>query len=142
MKAFPKFAGYILLKWTLFYFYQFTEGNAKWSFDKVNGEGLFLAAFMLLALPLLELFILYFPLQLALKQKGWITILLLIATFGLEFIIGWFTTNQHFEIWMVVKIVLSAGLFWLMYRKKLKYKQPCCLKCWPEALIKTGQYSK
>ncbi|MBB5648913.1 hypothetical protein [Pedobacter cryoconitis] len=119
MTAFSKFAGYILLKWTLFYIYQFTEGSTRWSFNKVNGEGLFLAAFMLLALPLIELVILFFPLQLALKQKGWIAMLLLIATFGLEFIIGWFATNQHFEIWMAVKIGLSILLFLFMYRKQL-----------------------
>lgn len=119
MTAFSKFAGYILLKWTLFYIYQFTGSHTQWSWNKVNGEGLFLAAFMLLALPLVELFILFFPLQLALKQKGWKVISLLIATFGLEFITGWVATNQRFETWMIVKIVLSVGLFWLMYRKQL-----------------------
>lgn len=115
-----KFAGYILLKWVLFYAYQFIEGNPKWNFEKANGEGLFLAAFMLLALPLVELVVLYYPFQLALKQKGWIAILLLIVTFGLEFIIGWYATNQYLEVWMIVKIVLSAVLFGLMYRKQLR----------------------
>lgn len=119
MKAFPKFAVYILLKWTLFYVYQFVGGSTKWNLDKVNGEGIFLAAFMLLALPLVEFVILFLPLQWALRQKGWITILLLVVVFGLEFIIGWYATNQHFEVWMAVKVILSGGLFWLMYRKQL-----------------------
>lgn len=74
---------------------------------------------MLLALPLVELVVLYYLFQLALRQKGWNTILLLIVTFGLEFIIGWFATNQNFEVWMAVKIVLSVVLFVLMYRKQL-----------------------
>ncbi|MDB5143490.1 MAG: hypothetical protein JWQ66_2203 [Mucilaginibacter sp.] len=119
MKAFSRFAGYIGLKWSLFYIYQFTEGNTKWDFDKVNGEGLFLSIFMLLILPLLEIVILFFPFYLALKQKGWIAILILILAFGLEFLIGWYATNQHFEIWMAVKIILSVGLFGLIYRKQL-----------------------
>lgn len=120
MTAFSKFAGYILLKWTLFYIYQFTGSDTKWEWNKANDEGLFLAAFMLLALPLIELAVLFFPLLLALRQKGWIAILLLIVTFGLEFIIGWAATNQRFETWMVVKIALSIGLFLLMYKKQLK----------------------
>jgi len=119
MTAFSKFAGYILLKWTLFYIYQFSDSDTEWNWNKANGEGLFLAAFMLLALPLIELIVLFFPLQLALRQKGWILIALLIAIFGLEFIIGWIASNQRFEVWMSVKIMLSIGLFWLMYRKQL-----------------------
>jgi hypothetical protein len=117
--AFPKFAGYIALKWILFYIYQFVTGTTKWSFDKVNGEGLFLAAFMLLILPLIELVVLFFPIKWALKQSSWLTILILIITFGLEFLIGWYATNQHFETWMMVKIVLSVILFLLFYRKQL-----------------------
>ena len=119
MTAFPKFAGYILLKWTLFYTFQFTGSDTKWNWNKANGEGLFLAAFMLLALSLIELVVLFFPLQLALRQRGWMLISLLIAIFGLEFIIGWIATNQRLEVWMAVKIVLSVSLFWLMYRKQL-----------------------
>ena len=120
MTAFSKFAEYILLKWTLFYIYQFTGSDAKWNWNKANGEGLFLAAFMLLALPVLELAVLFFSLQLALRQKAWMAILLLIVTFGSEFIIGWAATNQRIETWMIVKIALSAGLFLLMYKKQLK----------------------
>lgn len=119
MKAFSKFSVYILLKWTLFYTYQFIEGSTKWNWDKVNAEGIFLAVFMLLALPLVELVVLFFPFQWVLKQKGLMTILLLAIAFGLEFIIGWYATNQHFEVWMVVKILLSAVLFGFMYRKQL-----------------------
>ncbi|WP_108555379.1 hypothetical protein [Pedobacter sp. HMWF019] len=74
---------------------------------------------MLLALPLIELFVLFFPLQFALKQKGWMTISVLTAVFGLEFIIGWIAANQYLEAWMIVKIALGIGLFWLMYRKQL-----------------------
>jgi len=124
MKALPKFIGYIVLKWVLFYIYQFTEGNTKWSFYKVNGEGLFLAAFMLLILPLAEIAILFFPFHFALKQNGKLTVLILIVAFGLEFLLGWYAINQHFETWMAVKIILSAGLFWLMYRKRLIVRCP------------------
>jgi|GEM_PF-1696685 len=123
MKAFSKFIGYIILKWVLFYVYQFVEGGDSWSFEKTNGEGLFLAAFMLLGLPLLEIAILFFPMQLALRTKGWKTILLLLAVFGLEFLLGWYATNQHLEVWMIVKIVLSLGLFLLFYRKQLLAKK-------------------
>jgi hypothetical protein len=119
MKAIPKFAGYIALKWVFFYIYQFTTGDTKWNFDKVNGEGLFLAAFMLLILPLVEMVVLFFPFQFALKQRGWLVILILIVTFGLEFLIGWYATNQYFAVWMAIKIALSAILFGLMYRKQL-----------------------
>jgi hypothetical protein len=119
MKALSKFAGYIALKWVFFYIYQFTTGGTKWSFDKVNGEGLFLTVFMLLILPLVEIVVLFFPFQFALKQRGWLAILILIAAFGLEFLIEWCTTNQHFAVWMAVKIALSAVLFGLMYRKQL-----------------------
>ena len=119
MKGPLKFAVYILLKWTLFYVYQFTGGSTRWSFDKVNGEGFFLATFMLIALPLVELVVLFFPLQLALRLKGWITTLILILVFGLEFVIGWFATNQNFEDWMAVKVALSVVLFVVMYRKQL-----------------------
>lgn len=110
--------GYILLKWIIFYIYQLTGSDVKWNWNKANGEGIFLTAFMLLALPIIELVILFYPLQLALMQKGWILISLLIAIFGLEFIIGSIATNQQFEVWMVIKIVLSVSLFWVMYRKK------------------------
>lgn len=114
-----KFAQYILLEWVLFYTYQIIEGSTKWNFEEANGEGLFLAAFMLLALPLVELVVFYYPFQLALKQKGRIAILLLSVTFGLEFIIGWYATSQNLELWMIVKIVLSAVLFGLIYRKQI-----------------------
>lgn len=119
MKASPKFTGYILLKWALFYLYQFVEGSTKWSLDNNNSEGIFLAVFMLIALPLVELVILFYPLQLALRTKGSMAILLLIASFSLEFILGWFATNQHFAVWMAAKIILSMLLFGLMYRKQL-----------------------
>jgi hypothetical protein len=119
MTTFLKFAGYILLKWTLFYIYQFAGSDIKMNWNKANGEGILLTAFMLLALPIIELVILFYPLQLALRQKGWILISLLIAIFGLELIIGWIATNQQFEVWMAIKIVLSVSLFWVMYRKKI-----------------------
>lgn len=119
MKALQKFVGYIALKWTLFYIYQFIEGSIKCKFDNVNGEGLLLATFMLLAIPLIEIVVLFFPLNFALRQRGWIAMLLLIVVFCLEFVIGWYMTNQHFAAWMIVKIVLSVSLFLLLYRKRL-----------------------
>lgn len=119
MKVFQKFVVYIVLKWIVFYTYQFTDRNVKWNTDGVNKEGIFLAVFMLLALPLMEILILFFPLDFALKQKGWRSILFLVLVFSLEFIIGWVATNQHFEVWMIVKIVLSTSLFLGMYGKQL-----------------------
>jgi hypothetical protein len=100
---------------------QFTTGSTKWSFDKVNGEGLFLAAFMLLILPLVEIVVLFFPFQLALKQGNSLTIPILITILGLEFLIGWYATSQHFEVWMAVKIVLSAGLLCLCIENNWLY---------------------
>lgn len=120
MKAFFKFTGYIIVKWILFYTYQFVEGGDAWSFNKANWEGLFLTGFMLLGLPLLEVIVLFFPTQLALHKKRWLATLLLFGVFGLEFFIGWFVTNQYVEIWMIVKIALSIGLFLLLYRKQFK----------------------
>ena len=119
MKAFIKFGGYIIVKWIVFYTYQFLEGSSKWDFGKANGEGLFLAAFMLLALPLLEIVLLFLPVRLSFQQSGWIRLLLLTFVFCLEFGLGWYATNQNLEIWMVVKIVLSILLFLLFYRKQL-----------------------
>ena len=125
IRIFLKFAWYIILKWIIFYIYQFIEsviesGNqGKWWGHATNKEGLLLAAFMLFALPLVEIIVLIFPLQFALKQNGWTAIIILILSFGLEFIIGWYATNQHFEVWMIVKIIVSAGLFYLFYRKQI-----------------------
>lgn len=119
MKAFVKFVGYIAVKWTLFYVYQFLEGSSKWDFGKANGEGLFLAAFMLLSLPLIEVVLLFFSIRLSLHQSGWTRFLILICVFCLEFALGWYATSQSFEVWMVVKIVLSVFLFLLFYRKQL-----------------------
>lgn len=71
VKAFLKFTGYILLKWICFYIYQFIESGfkVKWN-HTTDFEGRFLEAIMLFILPLLEIIILFFPFQIALKQKG------------------------------------------------------------------------
>lgn len=123
MKAFTKFAGYILLKWLLFYIYQIIErGKYETWWDKAtNTEGLFLAAFMLSALPIAELLILIIPFQFALKQKGWLATAILVFAFAIEFTIGWYATNQNLELWMIAKIALSIGLFCGLYRQQLQY---------------------
>ncbi len=120
-RLFLKFAGYILLKWALFYAYQFVGSDSKWDWSgkSTNKEGVLLAAFMLLTLPFLEIIVLFFPFQWALKQKGLPAIIILMLSFTAEFIIGWYATNQHFETWMSVKIALSILLFYIMYRKSL-----------------------
>lgn len=117
-----KFLGYIAMKWILFYGYQYIESGNKWDWNKMqNREDALYTLWMLLALPLLETLILALPFQLALKQKGTFLLLILILVFVLEFAIGWFATNQKFALWMVVKLVLSIGLFFLFYRKQLKF---------------------
>lgn len=120
-KTFFKFAGFIFLKWILFYAYQIIESGEKWDWSRVKtNEDIYFTAWMLLALPILELIILIVPFQLALKQKGNLTILILLLAFFLEFAIGWFATNQNLETWMIVKIVISTVLFILLYRKQLQ----------------------
>lgn len=117
-----KFAGYILLKWVCFYAYQYIESGNKWDWGKVQTkEDTLYTAWMLLALPVLEIIVLVLPFQLALKQKGLFMIFLLVLIFALEFAIGWIATNQRFAVWMVVKIIISAGLFFLIYRKQLNF---------------------
>jgi hypothetical protein len=118
-----KFLLYITLKWIVFYSYQFLTGDTTWDFEKANFEGIMLSVFMLIALPLLELIILYYPIHFALRQKKWSTIMLLIFAFSLEFLIGWFATNQSFENWMAIKLLLSICLFLIIYRNQL-YKKP------------------
>lgn len=118
------FISYITLKWILFWGYQIFESGEKsnWNWDKVNSmEGVVYTLGMLLILPILEIIILSGPFYLALKQKGWVMIVILILVFVLEFAIGWFATNQKFALWMVVKLALSIGLFFLFYRKQLKF---------------------
>ncbi len=126
-KAFLKFLGYISFKWVCFYVYQIAQSNKDWDWGRVKTkEDVYYTAWMLLALPVLELMILIFPFLLALKQKGELAVLILFIAFTLEFIIGWYATNQHLEVWMIVKIVLSMSLFFILYRNQLKpniYKQ-------------------
>lgn len=121
LKTIIKFGGYILLKWTVFYIYQFIEGGNKirWG-QSIDYEGRILAVIMLLGLPLIEILLLYFPFQLALKEKGLLSILLLISIFILEFFIGWYTTNQRVALWMFIKIIISAVLFLLIYKKQIR----------------------
>jgi len=119
MRAFVKSTGYIIVKWIVFYTYQFLEGNSNWDFGKANREGLFLTVFMFLGLPVLEINMLYLPVKLSFQQSYWIRLFMLVFVFCLEFGVGWYATNQNFEDWMVVKIALSIILFLLFYRKQL-----------------------
>jgi hypothetical protein len=120
-KSFLKFTLYIIIKWLVFYTYQFIEKNEKWTWERPEGkDGLFLAAFMLLGLPILELILLFLPFHFALKQKGWLLLLLLAIIFISEFFIGFYLTNQNIELWMIIKIIISILIFGLMYREQLK----------------------
>ncbi len=107
----------------MFYIYQFSTGDTKWNFGDANTEGIFLGVFMLTILPLIETFVLFFLFKWALKKHGWIMISILVGTFSLEYLIGWFATNQYFATWMLIKIVLSIFLFLLVYRKKIKFRE-------------------
>lgn len=118
-QVFQKFTGYILLKWCLFYSYQFLEGQTTWSWKSANAEGIFLTVFMLLAIPFIELLILLYPVILALRQNGWLRMMILSQVFTLEFLIAWIATNQQLASWMVIKIILSVGVFALLFRKQL-----------------------
>lgn len=122
MITFLKFAGYILLKWICFFGYQYMESEKKWDWDKMQSkEDTLYTAWMLLALPALEIILLILPFQLALRQKGLVMVIVLVLIFALEFAIGWFATNQQIAVWMIVKIIFSAGLFFLLYRKQLNF---------------------
>lgn len=123
MKGLKLFILYISLKWLMFYIYQFSTGDTKWNFGDANTEGIFLGVFMLTILPLIETFVLFFLFKWALKKHGWIMISILVGTFSLEYLIGWFATNQYFATWMLIKIVLSIFLFLLVYRKKIKFRE-------------------
>jgi hypothetical protein len=103
-----------------FYIYQFSGTQTILDWKHINSEGVLLAAIMLLAMPLTELIIFFFPVMLAPRQNSWIKLLILIQVLGLEFLIGWLFTNQQLALWMVVKILLSAGLFVLIFRKQLQ----------------------
>jgi hypothetical protein len=119
-----KFVGYIALKWILFWVYQIVESGEKsnWDWSKLNGwESIIYTSGLLLLLPIIEIIVLAGPFYLALKQRGWIMIMLLVLTFVLEFLIGWFATNEKFALWMLVKLVLSIGLFFLFFRNQLKF---------------------
>lgn len=120
-RIFFKFTGFIFLKWILFYAYQILESQKKWDWGRVKtNEDVYFTAWMVLALPILELIILILPFHLALRQKGKLAILILLLAFILEFAIGWYATNQNLETWMIVKITISAVLFILLYRKQLQ----------------------
>lgn len=115
-----KFIGYILLKWVLFYSYQLIESKTEWTWNRPEGnEGLFLAAFMLLSLPILEIILLFFPFYFAIRNRGWLQVILLVIIFSIEFFVGWYTTNQKIEVWMIVKIALSIVLLLTLFKKDL-----------------------
>jgi hypothetical protein len=124
IRIFLKFSGYILIKWVGFFLYQFIESGNSWDWGKVNSrEGFLYTAWMLLALPVLEIFILIFPFQLALRQKGRIVLFILLLTFLFEFAIGWYATNQRFATWMIIKLFFSMVLFYFFYKKQIKINE-------------------
>jgi len=122
-KAFTKFLGYISLKWICFYVYQFLEpyATSDWhlSWQLPNIKGVFLAVLMILFLPFLELIVLAWPFELALRQRGWRTVIILILAFIVEFFLNWSFTNQQIETWMIVKIIGSIILYLFLYRRQL-----------------------
>ena len=123
VKAFSKFSGYIFLKWICIYSYLFIENGSRWKWSQqTNSEGLLLAVFMLLALPLLELVILFWPFEFALKKRRWQTAIILSLSFILEFLLTWYATNQQITTWMIVKIALSVIIYLFLYRKQLTGK--------------------
>ena len=61
IKEIIKFIGYILIKWLLFYIYQFIErGNFHGWGQSTNFEGKILTLIMLLGLPFIEIVIFFF----------------------------------------------------------------------------------
>lgn len=118
-----RYLSYMTTKWLCFYLYQYLGSGRSWHWDKVETkEDIFYTAWMLFALPVLEIFLLALPTHLAIRQTGWLMMLALVFTFALEFAIGWYATNQHLSTWMIVKIILSVGLLVLFYRKLLVFK--------------------
>lgn len=117
-----KYLGYMATKWIIFYLYQYIESGENWKWERVKTqEDVYYTVWMFLALPIIEIMLLAIPLHLAIRQKGWIMVLVLVLTFTLEFAVGWYTTNQQLSTWMVVKIGMSMGLFWLFYRKQVRF---------------------
>lgn len=111
---------YIIVKWICFYLYQYLESGHNWNWEKIKTkEDLYYTIWMLIALPITEMIILALPIYLALRQRGWFMFSILSLTFVLEFMIGWYATNQQFSIWMIVKILMSISLFLLFYRKTI-----------------------
>jgi hypothetical protein len=122
MAAILKFVGYILLKWLCFFIYQYAESQKKWDLENLHKkEDVLYTLWMFLSLPVIEIIIFALPFQLALKQKGISLIIILILCFVLEFAVSWYATNQQFAIWMLVKIILSIGFFYLFYRRQLSF---------------------
>lgn len=117
-----RYLGYMGAKWLIFYAYQYFESSKSWNWNRIeSSEDYYYTAWMLLILPSTEIIILALPFYLSLRQKGWIMLVILAFTFTLEFAIGWYATNQQLSTWMIVKIILSVGLFWLFYRKQLEF---------------------
>ena len=110
MGALFRYLGYMATKWVCFYLYQYLGSGSSWKWDKVETkEDIYYTTWMLLALPVVEMLLLALPIHLAIRQKGWLMIAILVFTFALEFAIGWYATNQQLSTWMIVKIVLSVG---------------------------------
>lgn len=119
IKTMLKFSCYILLKWLCLYTYLLADSESKWDWDKVKTkEDAFYTAWMLFALPIVELLVLFLPFLLALRSEGLKSIVAFSCVFILEFVVGWYATNQHIELWMIIKITFSIVLFLIVYRYK------------------------
>jgi hypothetical protein len=115
-----RFLGYISTKWICFYLYQYLESGSSLKWERLETkEDFYYTVWMLFILPIIEIFLLVLPIHLAIRQKGWLMVTILVLTFMLEFAIGWYATNQQFSVWMIIKIALSVGFFYLFYRKKI-----------------------
>lgn len=123
MKFFVKFCAYIFLKYTLIFAYDFVIGGATWDWDSLRTrEDWIYIGWMFLALPLLEIIILFFPFRIGLRQSGVLMYIILATVFIVEFFISWAVTNQKVETWMIAKVILSVILFLVMFKKQLIVK--------------------
>lgn len=122
METLLRYLGYMVAKWVCFYLYQYFESGNSWKWERLETiEDIYYTAWMFFALPVVEIFLLALPIHLAIRQKGWIMLIALALIFILEFTIGWYATNQQLSTWMIVKGLLSIGLFWLFYREQLEF---------------------
>ena len=111
------------IKWTIFYCYLLVESgkNILSDFSKLKtGEDIVYTIWMLAALPVFEMLILIIPFLMALRYKGWIGYMILTFTFLVEFLIGWYATNQKFATWMTIKIFISMLIYVVVFTMRQK----------------------